>query len=354
MHILDCIHDRRTDRAIKFLDRFPMKGVGGEGIGPLKVYLQHLIGDYSGANSTIDHITGMDFSGKLTIKNCPSEAEIISKWDDRLGDGVSVLCGTFNHARFIGMALAGIFSQITARPFEVIVRDDASTDCTSEILADWEKKYPNILRVIRLPENTYSQGVPPLHDLLMEARYPLIAMCEGDDFWCDQMKLEKQSHLLSLNPTWSAVVHNHLELDEARGLLRQGRVLSGQGYLPRQDLLRVKTVLWVHTIMFRREHLCLPYYSHKDGVLGDQVVTAMLAKGGPIFYLGNMNASVARRNLFSTYTPLSELERVRMRLKTREFLARTLSEQGEVEAATYLVKWCEETRSQHPELQTKT
>jgi hypothetical protein len=321
------------------------QGMHAKGLEVLKVYLLHLSGQYDQANRTIDQLIGMNLSEQLVMDNCPNEAEIMQRWDTSK-EGVSILCTTFNHARFISMALAGFFSQISTHPFEVIVRDDASTDGTGDILKKWEERYPTLLKVIRLSKNTYQQGQSPMLATMPFATQPLMAMCEGDDFWIDSDKLQQQAELLQNNPAWSAVTHNHFELDESTGRLAPGRSTKIRGVIPRQDLVNINLVLWGHTLMVRRSLLDMPHYRLQDGVLGDQVMTSMLGSAGEVFFIGNLFGSVARRNLFSTYTPLSSADKQRRRINTRRFLAPILVQRGEQQAAQRLLRWCDMAEKQ--------
>ncbi len=313
--------------------------------GALQMYLLHLAGRYAQANQVLDHMIGLNLSEQLTIDNCPTEADIMARWDPA-AEGVSVLCTTFNHARFIDMALASFFSQVSTHPFEVIVRDDASTDGTGALLDKWEQRYPRLLKVIRLSENTYQQGQSPMLATILHASLPLMAMCEGDDFWIDSNKLHLQAELLQKNPTWSAITHNHFELDEANGRLTPGRTTKMRGVLPKQDLVNVNLVMWGHTLMVRRSLLNMPVYRLDDGVLGDQVMTSMLGAAGPVFYLGDLFGSVARRNLFSTYTPLNAHDKQLRRINTRRYLAPILAQRGETQASQRLLRWCQVAEQQ--------
>lgn len=313
--------------------------------GALQMYLLHLAGCYAEANQVLDDMIGFKLSEQLAINNCPTEAEIMARWDPA-AEGVSILCTTFNHARFIDMALASFFSQVSTHPFEVIVRDDASTDGTGALLEKWEQRYPRLLKVIRLSENTYQQGQSPMLATIPHATQPLMAMCEGDDFWIDSNKLHQQAELLQQNPTWSAITHNHFELDEGNGRLSPGRATKTRGILPKQDLVNVNLVLWGHTLMVRRCLLDMPHYQLQDGVLGDQVMTSMLGAAGPVFFLGDLFGSVARRNLFSTYTPLNASDKQRRRINTRRFLAPILAQRGEKQASQRLLRWCQVAEQQ--------
>ena len=181
---------------------------------------------------------------------------------------------------------------------------------------------------------------------LVMARYPLVAMCEGDDFWIDSQKLHIQAELLESNPSWAAVTHNHFDLNEACGQLLPGRSTKTCGFLSQDDLLNINLVLWVHTLMIRRSLCLLPSYNHLNDILGDQVMTVTLGLSGSVYFKGDLLGSVARRNLASTYTPLHESVKQIKRIKTREFLAQTLQLRGQNRAASRMKRWAQAARQQ--------
>lgn len=338
--IKDYVKNASASQALTLLDqKASNQEVSSTSLGALRLYLLHLNRQYSQANEILDEMIGISLTHQLSQQNCPTEEEIIQRWNNN-SEGVSILCTTYNHARFIDMALASFFSQITTHPFEVIVRDDASTDGTAEILKSWESRYPKILKVIRLEKNTYQMGQSPMLATLPYATKPLLAMCEGDDFWIDNNKLHLQAELLQEHPSWSAVTHNHFELEESTGKLTPGRSTKIRGMVPKQDLVNLNLVLWCHTLMVRRSLLDMPHYRTQDCVLGDQVMTAVLGVAGGVFFVGDLFGSVARRNLFSTYTPLSDCDKQRRRINTRRFLAPVLEQRGEMQVARRLLRWC--------------
>jgi len=344
--IKDHVRNESIFQALKLLDKKNQgQEVNSNSMGALRLYLLHLNRQYSQANEALDEMIGINLTSQLSMQNCPTEEEIIQRWDNN-SEGISILCTTYNHARFIDMSLASFFSQITTHPFEVIVRDDASTDGTGEILRSWQSRYPKILKVVSLEKNTYQLGQSPMLATLPYATKPLLAMCEGDDFWIDSNKLHLQAELLEKNPTWSAITHNHFELDESTGKLLPGRPTKIRGIVPKQDLVNVNHVLWCHTLLVRRSLLDMPQYRNQDGVLGDQVMTAVLGAAGEVYFVGDLFGSVARRNLFSTYTPLSAADKQRRRINTRRFLAPILTHRGEKQAAQRLLRWCKAAEQQ--------
>lgn len=111
---------------------------------------------------------------------------------------VTVQCLTYNHAAYIRQCLDGFLMQKTSFKFEVIVHDDASTDGTTEILKEYALKFPDIIKPIIETENQYIKigfsGILALMHQRSRGKY--IAFCEGDDYWTDSLKLQKQVDFL--------------------------------------------------------------------------------------------------------------------------------------------------------------
>ncbi len=116
---------------------------------------------------------------------------------------VSIRCLTYNHEAFIRQCLEGFIMQKTNFKFEAIIHDDASTDNSATIIKEYASKYPDIIKPILETENQYSKHDGSLSRIMnaavaSTAKY--IAYCEGDDFWTDPYKLQKQVDILEANP----------------------------------------------------------------------------------------------------------------------------------------------------------
>lgn len=122
---------------------------------------------------------------------------------------VTVCCMTYNHESFIRDCLEGFVKQVTSFPFIVIVHDDASTDNNQEIIREYAKKYSHIIKPIFQKENQWKGlGINPLlHHALPNVTTKYIALCEGDDYWTDPYKLQKQVDFLEANPHISLCFH---------------------------------------------------------------------------------------------------------------------------------------------------
>ena len=128
---------------------------------------------------------------------------------------VSIDCLTYNHEAFIRHAIEGFLMQKTDFSFEILIHDDASTDQTANIVRKYEKKYPNIIKPIYQKENQYSKGVEISKEFqYTRAKGKYIAYCEGDDYWIDPLKLQKQVDFMENNHEYSMSCHNAIALYE--------------------------------------------------------------------------------------------------------------------------------------------
>lgn len=128
---------------------------------------------------------------------------------------VSVLCTAYNHEKYIRKCLDGFVKQKTSFCFEVLINDDASTDDTARIIREYELKYPDIIKPIYQLENQMSQGVRVAAEILLPvAKGKYIAICDGDDYWTDCNKLQKQVEALEANSNCKLAVHKVLAVTE--------------------------------------------------------------------------------------------------------------------------------------------
>lgn len=121
---------------------------------------------------------------------------------------VSIRCLVYNHEPYLRQCLDGFVMQKTNFRFEAIVHDDASTDGTAAIVKEYAEKYPDIIKPIFETENQYSKRDGSIRRIMnnaicQTAKY--IAFCEGDDYWTDPLKLQKQFDFMEANPEYGLV-----------------------------------------------------------------------------------------------------------------------------------------------------
>ena len=115
---------------------------------------------------------------------------------------VSINCIAYNQEKYIRQALEGF-------RFEAIVHDDASTDGTAAVICEFAQKYPHIIKPILETENQYSKKDGSLNRIMLAAcKGKYMAMCEGDDYWTDPQKLQKQIDFMEAHPDYAMCFHN--------------------------------------------------------------------------------------------------------------------------------------------------
>lgn len=121
---------------------------------------------------------------------------------------VTIHCVTFNHEKFLRETLDSFLMQKTTFSFEVIIHDDLSTDGTRDIIKEYKKKYPNIIKPFLEKQNQFSLGKDDfIKKMFLLSKGKYIAQCEGDDFWTDENKLQKQVDFLEKHADYALCFH---------------------------------------------------------------------------------------------------------------------------------------------------
>lgn len=201
---------------------------------------------------------------------------------------VAIHCLVYNHEPYLRDCLEGFVMQQTNFPFVAIVHDDASTDNSAAIIREYEEKYPNIIKPIYETENQYSKQDGSLGRIMNAAieatgaKY--VAMCEGDDYWTDPLKLQKQVDFMEENPEYSICFHKVNTLIQATGELKEEFVV--------RDMPEKSTILdlaegnYIHTpsVLYRKYPNVLETYQRLMPCLpGDYVMWMLLAEKGNIY-----------------------------------------------------------------------
>ena len=164
---------------------------------------------------------------------------------------VSIVTLAFNHGRYLRQCLDGFVMQITDFTFEVIIHDDASTDDTAQIIREYEEKYPHIFRPIYQIENQYSKGVAIGATYLYPAvRGKYICECEGDDWWTDPYKLQKQADFLEAHPEYSLCCTAYGSMRMRDGFVKDEK--GTETDITMRQLMK-KNLIGTLTVMYRKE-----------------------------------------------------------------------------------------------------
>ena len=172
---------------------------------------------------------------------------------------VSIICNAFNHENYIRDALEGFVMQKTNFEFEVLIHDDASTDKTADIIREYEAKYPDLIKPIYQTENQYSKGNGMVGKIQLErAKGKYISYCEGDDYWTDPLKLQKQYDALEAHPEVDICAHGGMrvnaETKESMGYVKPSDkdcilemeqvILGGGGYVVTNSLMYRREIIF--------------------------------------------------------------------------------------------------------------
>ena len=167
---------------------------------------------------------------------------------------VSIVCITYNHAPYIRQCLDGFVMQKTSFPFEVLIHDDASTDGTTEIVREYADKYPDIFVPFYEEQNQWGKLSYWKNILFPKVRGKYVALCEGDDYWTDPIKLQKQVDTLEANPAASVCFHSvvlHWEDGEEQDtVIPTSKHRFNKFVLNIDDLLR-RNCIQTNSVMYR-------------------------------------------------------------------------------------------------------
>ncbi len=140
---------------------------------------------------------------------------MINMAEDNSDIMVSIVCDAYNHEKYIADALEGFLMQKANFAFEILVHDDASTDHTAEIIRNYEKRFPHLIKPIYETENQYSKQDGSLARIQygrVKGKYT--AICEGDDYWTDPLKLQKQFDAMERTPQVDMCAHRATMIDD--------------------------------------------------------------------------------------------------------------------------------------------
>jgi glycosyltransferase involved in cell wall biosynthesis len=209
---------------------------------------------------------------------------------------VSIVCISYNQENYIRQTLDGFVSQETKFSYEIIVADDRSSDATPVIIEEYAKKYPDLIKPILRTKNLGPQE--NFADALRKATGDYIALCEGDDFWIDPLKLQKQADFLDSHGAYDLVFHpvrvffeNHEEEDAVYPLETNEKRFNLKNLL-KNNFIQTNSVMYrkVDYSNLSTDIMPFDWYLHlfhvRDGKIGfiDEVMSAYRRHAGGIWW----------------------------------------------------------------------
>ena len=256
---------------------------------------------------------------------------------------VAIKCAVYNHELYLRDCLEGFVMQQTNFPFVAIVHDDASTDNSAAIIREYAEKYPDIIKPLFETENQYSKGDGSLTRIMNStvdatgAKY--VAMCEGDDYWTDPLKLQKQVDFMETNEGCSLCFHKVKTLIQKTGEFKDEFIVRDMP--AKSNIIDLAKGNYIHTpsVLYKKECLdaqlinkmmpCLP---------GDYVTWMLLAENGYIYKfdepmavyrygVGIWSDKVSKANSLETLKTLTKLSCMIKNSEAREVLVREVKMQ---------------------------
>lgn len=209
---------------------------------------------------------------------------------------VSILCATYNQEKYIAQTIEGFLLQKVNFPIEIIIHDDASTDGTADIIRKYEAEHPDLIKGIYQTENQYSKRVDIWAKFLYsKAQGKYFAECEGDDYWTDPSKLQRQVDFLESHPDYILSHTAFKYYDQNNGVFLEDQSIKRNLEIQEKELeklsllildrnqYRIQTV----TILYKSELWSLitdSFAMSKYFFMGDTQLYFFASKFGKIHY----------------------------------------------------------------------
>lgn len=251
-----------------------------------------------------------------------TEQEIMENWSRAQTPLVSIWCITYNHKDYISTAIDGFLMQETNCPIEIWIHDDASTDGTREIIEHYQSRYPRIIKTILQTQNQYSIGRKPSSFLYGKINAKYIAFCEGDDYWTDPTKIQKQVNFLEAHPEYVISGHDASIIDQNGKVIKRSRMTDDA----RKDhdacdvamgKARVLTLTWMY------RNVVDEFAPERNiGLNGDSFLLSILGGYGKSHYHHDIQPAAYRQHSGGVYSSLNKEKQIQESAITRACMSR--------------------------------
>lgn len=257
-----------------------------------------------------------------------------AKYDDAL---ISVICLTYNHGQFIEKTLESFLSQHISVKYEVLIADDCSTDLTTEIARRYAEKYPDIIRIVSGPLNVGAEK--NFSRAFGAAKGKYIAHCEGDDYWCDDTKLQKQYDFMQANPEYALCFHDTKVVDENDNLVMDSQIpVEFKRDHSSDELLCGKGWIKNLTIFYRKPFVEIPPEMFKVKNSDTFLYTALGLLGNGKWLGDVVKPGAYRIHSGGVWSAMNYADKLSSKLNTYFWICTYLDRLGRPEAAAWYQK----------------
>lgn len=221
---------------------------------------------------------------------------------------LSIICSSYNHEKFIANAIEGFLLQKTNFPIEIIIHDDASTDGTASIIRKYEQEFPQLIFAIYQTENQYSKksGSALRKFIYPKVRGKYFAICEGDDYWTDPNKLQKQVDFLEANLDYVLCFTNCRVINDQFEVVAERRINNYK----KNEFSHVDVPFLAPNLtrVYRNKHYSEMPNSKYRIMGGDVYVLVWMSRFGKIKFIDEVTATY-RLHSGGVWSPLNPIEK---------------------------------------------
>lgn len=237
---------------------------------------------------------------------------------------VSIGVTAYNQEKYIKKNLDSLLMQKTNFKYEILINDDASTDNTAKIIKEYEEKYPDIIKPLYQKENQFSKNLGISKNFIfprIKGKY--FAICEGDDYWTDVNKLQKQVDFLEANPEFIGCYHpvkviyeNSNKKDE---IFPTKKMLAGKKYITLNDLLD-RNYIQTNSVIYRWpfHNIDTEEYFPENILPGDHYLHLVMAQKGNIAILTDIMAVYRKNEQGIWYNAQNNIEQLHLKHGLKE------------------------------------
>jgi glycosyltransferase involved in cell wall biosynthesis len=218
---------------------------------------------------------------------------------------VSICMITYNHEAYIAKAIEGILMQRTSFKYRLIIGEDHGTDKTRQICEDYSLRYPDKIELLPSEKN-----LGMMHNFirtLKSCNGKYIALCEGDDYWTDPLKLQKQVDFLEANPEYTLSFTQNEIYEESLKSLKQGCICNKINYTT-SDLLAGYNFIPTATVVFKRDAVLPLHHSFLQYTMGDWPLNIIASTKGKINCIPENTAvyRIHNNNMWINHSPIKQ------------------------------------------------